>query len=149
MRNARGSTSYPGTAWRNEIYVNVRWGWLGFLGGELVLAGAFVLFTIVVTHLSKVPVLKGSAIASLLGADGATQTAVGTILDLDKALAKAETVHARRDGKVLLLAHDNLNSPGDLSRKHSEMSEEVQGQDGTMDNKHAVITVKPRRWSIT
>lgn len=36
-----------GTAWREEVYVSVRWGWLAFLAVELVLAGAFILATII------------------------------------------------------------------------------------------------------
>jgi hypothetical protein len=84
----------------------VRWGWLEFLGGETLLASAFVLFTIVSTHLAKVPVLKWSAIAGLIAADGATQTALGAIAGLNNAIAKAESVHARRRGEVLVLADD-------------------------------------------
>lgn len=84
----------------------MRWGWLGFIAGETLLAGAFVLFTIVSTHLAKVPVLKGSAIAGLIAADCATQAAMGTIASLEDAIANAGSVHARRKGKVLVLADD-------------------------------------------
>lgn len=93
-----------GTAWREEVYVHVRWGWLGFLAGEVVLSTIFVIFTIVATRRSRVPVLKSSATATLLMLDRELHDSLGTAADIRDAECRVKQVYGTLKAGVLVRA---------------------------------------------
>lgn len=99
-----------GTAWREEVYVNVRWGWLAFLAVELVLAGAFILATIIATRALAVPVLKSSVLAALLAPDKEVQQSMGVVDDITVAENRAKLTHARFDNRNLVFVADASGS---------------------------------------
>ncbi|KAL1905955.1 hypothetical protein Sste5344_008344 [Sporothrix stenoceras] len=68
-----------GTAWANETYVHVRWGWLAFLGAQIAICIAFLVFTIAATHSSGTMVLKSSPLAALMAIGQSGRGAVGNL----------------------------------------------------------------------
>jgi hypothetical protein len=103
IRTTNETHVFPGTAWENEVYVNIRWGWLSFLAAELVLVIAFTAFTAFMTHRDAVPVLKSSALAAFLAPDGETQHLIGSIDNLGSAKEKSKETHVRFDNRNLIL----------------------------------------------
>ncbi|KJR87401.1 uncharacterized protein SPSK_02061 [Sporothrix schenckii 1099-18] len=68
-----------GTAWTTETYVHVRWGWLAFLGAQIAICIAFLVFTIAATHISETMVLKSSPLAVLVALGQSGREAVGNL----------------------------------------------------------------------
>lgn len=79
FKNVSNSYTINGTAWANETYVHVRWGWLALLGAQIVLCIVFLFFTIVATHMSGTMVLKSSPLAALMALGQSSRDAVGNL----------------------------------------------------------------------
>ena len=112
MASIRSSDALPitGTAWKDETFVQVRWPWLTFLAAMIAMSFFFFLFTVITTHRLRVPVLKGSAIASMLVPNPEVQSALGSLLDLDDAQKRAKFVRVRFEGEKFHL-DDGNNQP--------------------------------------
>ncbi|CAI4215990.1 unnamed protein product [Parascedosporium putredinis] len=108
----RSSDALPiaGTAWKDETFVQVRWPWLTFLAAMIAMSFFFFLFTVITTHRLQVPVLKGSAIGSMLAPNPEVQSALGSLLDLDDAQQRAKFVRVRFEGEKFHL-DDGNNQP--------------------------------------
>lgn len=110
MRTSNKTDVFQGTAWDNEVYVDIRWGWLSFLASELLLATVFIAFTAFITHRTAVPVLKSSALAAFLAPDREAQRLMGSIDDLDSAKEKSKMACVRFDHKNLVLVPDGFDA---------------------------------------
>lgn len=68
IRSSSSSELITGTAFDNEVYVRVRWGWLSLPLGLLLLSCVFLLATVIKSGIEKdqVSIRKNSAIATLL-----------------------------------------------------------------------------------
>jgi hypothetical protein len=68
IRSASSSEFIPGQAFDNEVYVEVRWGWLSLPVGLLLVSCVFLLATVIksATEKDQVSIRKNSAIATLL-----------------------------------------------------------------------------------
>jgi hypothetical protein len=95
-------TKAKGTAWREETFVNVRWWWLAFLGGELILSCIFLIMTIISTRRLQAPLLKSSPVATLLATSDEVQGILGTLSDLETAEKNAERMHVQLVGGKLV-----------------------------------------------
>lgn len=68
IRSSSSSEFVSGQAFDNEVYVEVRWGWLSLPVGLLVISCVFLLATVIksATEKDQVSIRKNSAIATLL-----------------------------------------------------------------------------------
>jgi len=71
------SGTVSGTVLTPQAYVSVNWRYMIMLGAQLFLVTAFLLATIVQTHRSRLQIMKDSAMATLVGLDRQTHTALG------------------------------------------------------------------------
>ncbi|OAA59656.1 hypothetical protein SPI_05854 [Niveomyces insectorum RCEF 264] len=92
-----------GTAWTNETYVHVRWGWLAFLGAQIVICIAFLIFTIVATHMSGTMVLKSSPLAALLALGEQSRNTLGRLSDEADMKRRASSYRATLVGNELII----------------------------------------------
>lgn len=82
--------------------MNVRWWWLAFLGGELILSCVFLAITIISTRRLQAPLLKSSSVAALLATSDSVQEVLGSLSDLQNAEKNADLIHvALVEGKFV------------------------------------------------
>lgn len=79
FRGVPNAYTVEGTAWANETYVHVRWGWLAFLGAQITICIAFLVFTIAATHISGTMVLKSSPLAALMALGHSGRDTIGNL----------------------------------------------------------------------
>jgi hypothetical protein len=84
MRSS-SNTNINGTVWKDETFVEIKWGWLVFLASELVLSIAFLLITAIFTYRMKVPAMKSSALATLLAPTQEIRDRIGDIAHFEEA----------------------------------------------------------------
>ncbi|KAK4196282.1 hypothetical protein QBC40DRAFT_268560 [Triangularia verruculosa] len=109
-----GIFSITGTAWIEESYVHVTWGWLAFLAVELTIATVFLAITIVVQIKTRaghdsavgafvVEEFKDSSLAPLLALSPEARSAVGGRLQrLDFMKERAKRLHVRLEGSEIV-----------------------------------------------
>jgi len=109
QRGAANSYTINGTALSTATFVEIHWGWLGFLAGELVVAVAFLVATVVLTRNLDLPVVKSSALAVLLAPGAGTRAAIGGVdRDARHLRKRAGTARARFDGAEMVLSVPDL-----------------------------------------
>lgn len=114
------------------MFVNVRWGWLGFLAMQLILATAFIVFTTFATQKAAVPVLKSSSMATLLALDAEVRQKLGSVDELSGAEERAKQTRVRFDNKNLVLVLDGHEDMYEAARlRDSSTSEEEARTDNT------------------
>ncbi|KAK3328651.1 hypothetical protein B0T19DRAFT_462302 [Cercophora scortea] len=86
-----------GSAWANETFVSVRWGWIFYMASEIVAAALFLCLTVVATSQLDIKVLKSSPLATLLALNDKTRSTVGGIT------TPSEVRHHARSVKVNLV----------------------------------------------
>ncbi|KAK5656056.1 hypothetical protein OQA88_5195 [Cercophora sp. LCS_1] len=97
------SQQHNGTCWGEETFVQVRWGWLAFLGVEMLLSYLFLTATIHKTAKLGAPVLKSSELATLLASTPELCGAVGRIEELEDVKDKSKGVRIQlKEGKLVL-----------------------------------------------
>lgn len=106
------------------MFVNVRWGWLGFLAMQLVLATAFIVFTTFATRKAAVPVLKSSSMATLLALDAEVRQNLGWVDELSDAEQRAKQTRVRFDNKNLVLVRDTDEDMDEAARLSVPSSED-------------------------
>ncbi|KAK4186003.1 hypothetical protein QBC35DRAFT_453679 [Podospora australis] len=85
--NPTSSQILNGTAWREQSYVSIDWGWSAFLAAKILFSYTFLGITMYRTLRLNVPVLK----------------AIGNIDNIKEADKKANMTHVRLDGNQLTL----------------------------------------------
>ncbi|CAK7230310.1 hypothetical protein SBRCBS47491_007541 [Sporothrix bragantina] len=109
FKGTANSYMVQGTAWASETYVHVRWGWLAFLGAQIAICIAFLVFTIVATHVSGTMVLKSSPLAALLALSQSDRDALGNLGTEADMKQRAAMYKATLVGNELVLT-DRLDS---------------------------------------
>ena len=99
IRGAENSFAIQGQAFASATHVEVRWAWLVFLVFQVLLSLVFLVYTIVATEGSQIPVLKSSARATLLALDERARAAAEV-----EGEARGEHVKLQLSGERLLLA---------------------------------------------
>ncbi len=84
LTNALRTTSdlietHPGIASTNEIYIQIVWPWMILPIASIILSWVFLVLTMSITKRRKIPVLKSSLLAALLGLDTDTKRDLGGI----------------------------------------------------------------------
>ncbi|KAK3690251.1 hypothetical protein B0T22DRAFT_515421 [Podospora appendiculata] len=97
------SRVHRGSAWGEETYVSVVWGWAAFLAAQMLLSYLFLAVTMVRTARLEMPVLKSSELATLILQADEVRAAVGTVGDLRDAESRAKTVRVKLEGGKLVL----------------------------------------------
>jgi hypothetical protein len=92
-----------GTAWAIETYVHVRWGWLAFLGAQIAICIAFLVFTIAATHVSGTMVLKSSPLAALMALGQSGRDVVGNLSTEADMKQRAARYRAKLIGNELVI----------------------------------------------
>ena len=101
VRTLPGNFYQNGTSWISEPFVHIKWGFLVFLGVQLVIACLFLAITIFVAHRRRAPIIKSSALATMLVSSQEIRSAMGTVYDLNQAEKQAKTIMIRlADGKL-------------------------------------------------
>lgn len=111
-----------GQAWREAPYVHVKWGWLAFLAGELVLAAALITITAIGKHdgggakerresRSVPPDLKDSSLAVLSALSTECRAMMGDGLQpIQELKARSRRVRVRLEGGEIVPVRD-VESP--------------------------------------
>lgn len=84
LTNALRTTSdlietHPGIATTNEVYIQIVWPWMILPIASVSLSLIFLMLTMSLTKRRKIPVLKSSLLAALLGLDTDSRKALGSI----------------------------------------------------------------------
>ena len=87
-----------GTAWVDETFVQIRWGWAAFLASQIALSYVFLAVTMWRTRRLGMPVVKSSELATLLAPADEVRVAVGTLAGFEEAEERAERTLVRLDG---------------------------------------------------
>lgn len=99
-----------GTAWHNEVYVEVRWPWLAFLAAQVVMSIICLSLVIMETAKTDMDVVKSSTIAALFAMSAEEKT------DLQRHLTKGEHMMSREDDRRL--APESIR--GQLRKRHGK-----------------------------
>ncbi len=101
MRTLPGNLYQNGTSWVSEPFVHIRWGFLVFLAVQLVIAYLFLALTIAVAYKRRAPILKSSALATMLASSEEMRSAVGTVYGISQAEKQAMNVKIKmNNGKL-------------------------------------------------
>ena len=95
------NSTVTGTAFGPQAVVQVRWGWLAFVGSQVFLATIILGYIVFVTHSSKMQVFKGSSLPTMCALDASTRRHLGTMDDFEALRERAERVTVRFDRGVL------------------------------------------------
>jgi hypothetical protein len=105
----QNSFNISGIAWREEAYVQVRWGWVTFLAIELLTAAVFLSITIIAQARDKEESrsvfrgLKDSALAALLALSSKCRVAAGDgVQHIGVLKEKAMGLKVRFDGNEII-----------------------------------------------
>lgn len=113
-----------GTIMAPQTFVDIRWGWLSLLMVQLALASLFLVATAVKTHIAKVQILKGSALATLSGLDRAARESFGGMNDYESLTKRARTLNVRLEqgpsGTALWLAVPPPQQPPSSSQEQPQ-----------------------------
>ena len=86
------SFAVQGSTLVQETFVHVRWGWIGYMAFEIVLAAIFLCLTVLYTRKLDVRVLKSSPLATLLALNDETRSTVGGITTSKRVRNNAKSV---------------------------------------------------------
>lgn len=106
-----------GTAWTNETYIHVRWGWLAFLTTQVVAGTTLLAFTIWSTAKAEEPITKSSQLAVMAALDSESRNMLGNIGPIREMEAKAEQIQVCLIGDQLKSStspranQETINSP--------------------------------------
>ncbi|KAH8881779.1 hypothetical protein GQ53DRAFT_847992 [Thozetella sp. PMI_491] len=102
--NATASTfTINGTAWSEETYVYVRWGWLSILVIQVFVGTLFFVATVTLTGGSGTPTLKNSPLAAMLAIrpqDRIMLGSIGKISEMDSRAQKFNAVFVKDELQV-------------------------------------------------
>ncbi|GAB1317797.1 hypothetical protein MFIFM68171_08007 [Madurella fahalii] len=87
-----------GTAWKEETYVKIRWGWSAWLAVQLLASYVLLASTVIHTHRTKAPVWKSSALAVMMAPTEDVRSAVGSMEDMKEGERHASSVKAKLKG---------------------------------------------------
>ncbi|KAH8894547.1 hypothetical protein GQ53DRAFT_857978 [Thozetella sp. PMI_491] len=92
-----------GTALENETFIHVVWGWLIFLGAQVIVAIGFVLFTIISISQSGVEVYKSSMLPMLFALNNTSRDAAGPLTTAKEMEDRAKNLYAKLiDGELVI-----------------------------------------------
>ncbi|KUJ07908.1 uncharacterized protein LY89DRAFT_725615 [Mollisia scopiformis] len=106
LMRTSSSTTVNGTAWKDETFVEIKWGWLVFLASQLVLSIIFLLITVISTYRMRIPAMKSSALAMLLAPAEEIRDKIGDIGHFEEATKRSGGM------KVRLINNGLVVSPG-------------------------------------
>ncbi|KAI0534945.1 hypothetical protein GGR58DRAFT_519868 [Xylaria digitata] len=109
INGTQASYLVPGTAFVEESYVQIRWGWLSFLAATIIIVSLLILFTIWFTAAKNGKTLKTSTLASLVALDTDCSSRFGGIG------AKHDMENKARHINVRLVGDHLVGSDGDPS----------------------------------
>ncbi len=104
MRTSSHATTVRGVAWHSETYVYVRWGWLAFLGSQMLLSYVFLFITAARTRRIGAPALKSSALATLSVLGGDVLARLGRFRHLSDLERRAKDTHVQLVENKMTLA---------------------------------------------
>ena len=86
------SFAVQGSALVEETFVHVRWGWITYMGFEILLAIVFLCLTVAYTQRLNMKVLKSSPLATLLALNDEARSTVGGITTPKRVRSSAKSV---------------------------------------------------------
>ncbi|KAH6856284.1 hypothetical protein B0I37DRAFT_366999 [Chaetomium sp. MPI-CAGE-AT-0009] len=93
-----------GSVITSQAYVQVRWVWMTPLAAQLILTGAFLIFTVSATRRARMQVVKCSSLALLYALDEPTRQCVGSIKDLESMTQMARMAGVRLERSTSQMA---------------------------------------------
>lgn len=110
IRLLASEPNFQGTAWQNEVYVEVRWPWLAFLAAQVVICIVCLTLVIMETAKTDMDVVKSSTIAALFAMSAEEKT------DLQRRLTEGEHMMSKEDD--LRLAPESIR--GQLRKRQGK-----------------------------
>jgi hypothetical protein len=97
--------NHTGVAWKAETYVAIHWGWLAFLVAELLVSYVFLGVTVYATVKAGAPVLKSSALATVIVAstDESGYNGIGSVHKMEEASERSKKLPATLENDRLLI----------------------------------------------
>ncbi|KAH8880476.1 hypothetical protein GQ53DRAFT_833222 [Thozetella sp. PMI_491] len=101
--SSENSFAINGSAMVIENYVSIRWGWIAFLGSQVLLGIVFFVITVAVTVRRDVRVLKNCALAALSALSIESRATLGGLAAIDSMQKRSKSFKAEttRNGLVL------------------------------------------------